>query len=138
MPRFLIVPILLAATAGVATAAASQDVALRDEAHINSTLLSAAIGAMIAHECDGIEPRKVFAAIKAWQLNNYALRQGYTEDEIDAFLHDKAEERRKHDDALEYLTAEHGVRAGDAASYCAAGMAEIERGSLAGRLIRAK
>ncbi len=125
----------LAAICLATPAVAEAQVPLNQERHINSTLLSAAIGAMIAHECDSIEPRKFTALMKAWELKRYALNQGYSDEEIQAFLDSKAEQDRMRRGAEAYLIA-HGAVKGDDASFCAAGLKEIEQGTLAGRLIR--
>ena len=108
-----------------ATAGAQARVALNEESHINSSLLSATIGAIIAKHCDAIVPRKLNAVMKAWQLKNYALRKGYSNEEIDAFLNSKTEQNRMKVAANRYLKAQ-GVIVDQPATYCVAGL-EIGR-----------
>jgi len=117
--------------------AAEARIAPETEPHIYGSLLSAAIGAMIAHNCETIEPRKFFALIKAWELKNFAMNKGYTEAEIDAFLRDRTERKLMREAAEGYLVG-LGVDLDDPASFCSAGRAEIEKGTLAGQLIRAR
>ena len=80
--------------------------------------------------------RRFTAVLKAWQLKNYALRLGYTSDEIDAFVESKTEQTRIRRAANRYLKAQ-GAKTDDDASYCNAGRAEIRQNTLTGQLIRA-
>ncbi len=118
-------------------AVAQARVALNQEPHINGSLLSAAIAAMIADQCDTIVPRRWTALIKAWQLKNYALNHDYTEAEIDIFISDKSEQDRMQSAAETYL-AKNGVERDNEQSFCTLGRTEIANGTLAGQLIRAK
>lgn len=129
-PVFLSLSLVMAAV----PAAAQARVALNEEEHINTTLVSAAVGALIAENCDRIEPRKFTAMVKAWQLKNYALSKGYTGEEIDAFLRNRDENKRVRMAAEAYLV-KNGVVAGDAHSYCTIGLAEIEDDTLTGQLL---
>lgn len=117
------------------TAPAQPRVALNEETYINSSLLSAAIGAIIQKKCSTISPRLVLAIWKARALQRYALNQGYTKEEIAAFIENKKEQRRMRRAAFSYLRA-NGVVKDEEQTYCAAGRAEIARGTLTGQLLR--
>ena len=124
---------VLAASALTATA---QDLLpLNKEKQINSSLLSAAIGAIIQDKCTTISPRLLLAIWKAKSLQRYALNIGYTQEEIEAFVNSKVEKRRMRRAANSYLRA-NGVVKNEEATYCAAGRAEIAAGSLTGKLLR--
>jgi hypothetical protein len=66
-----------------------------------------------------------------------ALEQGYSSDEIRAFVTDKAEKARGKADAAAWLKAK-GAEPGKPDAYCTAGEAEIARNSLVGYLLRSK
>jgi predicted transcriptional regulator len=68
-------------------------------------------------------------------LEDYARDKGYTEADVKAFLKDKTEKTRIKASAKTYL-ANAGAVDGDAESYCTVGRAEIEKGTLAGSLLR--
>lgn len=129
--KMLCVMFTLAAPA----AQAGSDVNINNEPHILNSLLSASIGAMIADKCPSISRRKGYAFRKAIELQNYARRQGYSKQQIQSFLDDPVQQRRFKKSAEAYLVGK-GVNLKDAASFCAAGRAEISSGTLAGRLIR--
>jgi len=74
---------------------------------------------------------------RANELEDYALGLGYSKADITAMRKDpaaRAELKARRDAYL----AQNGVTAGDAASYCRLGLAEIEKNSLTGWLLRAK
>ncbi len=120
-----------------ATAAAAQAaVPLAQEPHINEQLMAAAVGDVIRKTCPGISARMVTVYFKAKELEDYARKAGYREDEVKAFLKDKAEKARIKALAADYMAA-NGVVEGDVASYCALGKAEIRKDSVIGSLLRA-
>lgn len=128
-----------ALSAGLAAgvAAAQNPPPLNQEPHINGSLLAAAVGEIIVKKCDSISPRYLVVFSKAKALERYARNLGFGEAEIEAFLDDKAEERRIRKAAHAYLAAQ-GVVKDDNESYCAAGRAEIEKGTLTGSLMRSR
>jgi hypothetical protein len=121
-------------TAGLVLPAAAAEVPLREEAHINNSLMAAAVGDAIRKNCSDIYARMVTVYFKAKALENYAREKGYTEAEVRAFLDSKEEKKRVLAVAESYM-AEHGVIAGDEASYCRLGRAEIAAQSLIGSLL---
>jgi Family of unknown function (DUF5333) len=107
---------------------------LSENAYINDRLIQARVADRIRKECDTINARFAYAYAQARALKQYALDEGYSEAEIEAFLDSRAEKNRVKAAAEAYLSA-NGVVAGDAASFCALGVKEIAAGSIVGSLI---
>lgn len=110
---------------------------LRDHQQINDGLLIIAIGDKIQDNCPSIEPRMFKAYSFAKTLERLAKKDGYTDDEIRAFVKDKAEKSRVKGLADTYL-AQRGVQQDDPLSYCMAGLNEIEKNSQIGVLLKTK
>ena len=110
---------------------------LNREAHINQSLLSAAIGEAIRQNCSTISARLFRAFTKAMALERYATKLGYSKVEIKAFISDKTEKQRMRDETVTYLVA-NGVIEGQEQTFCALGQAEIARNSLTGQLLRSR
>jgi hypothetical protein len=125
--------IILAVAMALATPALALP-PLSENEYINDRLIQARVADRIRKECDSINARFAYAYSQARALQQYALDQGYTEAEIEAFLDSRAEKDRVKAAAEAYLAA-NGVVAGDPASFCALGMKEIAAGSVAGSLI---
>lgn len=105
------------------------------DSHIMRSLLSAAISLGVSRACPTMEIRQVYGLFKALELRNYARRLGYSDEEINAFVNDPAEQKRMEEWAWAYMS-DQGVKEDDAESHCSLGKYEIERGSLTGRLLR--
>lgn len=129
--------VALAATTLTATPVAAQQTPLSQEKYINDRLVAARVADRIRRNCPTIDARMVYAFSQARALQRYALDQGYSRDEIDAFLDDRAERRRIYAVAEDYMTR-NGVREGDAESFCRLGQQEIARNTVSGSLLRAK
>jgi hypothetical protein len=125
--------LILALTLVLATPALALP-ALSENEYINDRLIQARVADRIRKECDAINARFAYAYSQARALKQYALDQGYSDAEIEAFLDSRAEKDRVKAAAEAYLSA-NGAVAGDAASFCALGMKEIAAGSIAGSLI---
>ena len=108
---------------------------LRDNPSINDPLFAGFVGDEIRKRCDSITGRVALAMRKLYELRDEALRQGYTEDEIRAYVTSDAEKKRMEARRDAYLAA-NGVRRGDAESYCALGRKEIAANSPIGELLR--
>lgn len=108
---------------------------INKEAHINGQLLQGFIADRIADECPTLGPRTLRALNELEKLKNYALKKGYTADEIRAFVTSKTEKARGKADAAAWLKAAGAVE-GDAESYCKIGRDEIAKGTLAGSLLK--
>jgi hypothetical protein len=138
-PLIRAIPVV-ALTLGILLAAveARALTALAENTYINDRLVAAQIGDIIRKTCpEEIGARMIYAVNEARKLKNYALKQGYTDDQIDDFVTSKVEKARVRALADAYM-ADNGVVKGDVASYCALGRSEIERGSIAGSLIYEK
>lgn len=130
----VLMPALLTASLAAGAVAAQNRLPLNEEPHINDSLISAAIGELIRRNCSSISPRYLVVFSKIRALESYARDKGYTEEEVEAFLDDKDEQKRVRRAAMSYLR-EQGVVKGDEASYCAAGRAEIDKGTLTGEML---
>jgi len=133
-PTHLIGVAALMAALGAKAAAASP--LARNDA-INDQLFAAAVGDRIRKECPTISARLFLVWRKAEALEAYALDQGYTADQIEAYLESEADKARLEARALSYL-AERGARPGDAAAHCRVGEAEIAANSPIGELLRSR
>lgn len=110
-------------------------VPINQEKRINDTLRSGFIADAIADNCPTLQPRRLRALSELLKLRDYALSQGYSATEVRAFVEDRDEKARGKAEAARWL-ASKGAVAGKPAAYCAAGEAEIARGSLVGALLR--
>jgi hypothetical protein len=105
---------------------------LSENTYINDRLIQARVADRIRKECGSIAARFAYAYSQARALKRYALDQGYSEAEIEAFLDSKADKDRVKAAAEAYLLANGAT---DEAGFCALGRAEIAAGSVAGSLI---
>ena len=124
---------LIAAPALAAPVAAQSKIAA--DAHVTEVLLAARVGDVIRNTCPSISARFLAVYGEMNALKSYARGQGYSEDEVKAFLRDPAEKDRIKALAAAYL-AKAGAREGDAESYCVVGRDEIAKGTRAGSLLR--
>jgi len=126
---------LTLAAFAVLTAPAMAKVPLEDNQHITDSLMAGRVADVIRSTCPSISARMVTAYSKLEDLKKYAVDQGYTEAEVKAFLKDKSQKDRIKALAADYL-AKAGAVEGDVESYCVAGRAEIDKGTLAGSMLR--
>lgn len=110
-------------------------VPLNQNQHITDSLVAAKVGDTIRKTCPSITARMFTVLGKMNDLEAYARAQGYTEAEVKAFLKDQTEKKRINDLAAAYLKKAGAVE-GNEESYCAAGKAEIAKGTLAGSLLK--
>lgn len=108
---------------------------LRNEKDINDGLVILAAGNMIQDKCDDITPRMLRAYNFARRLQRMALDRGYSDDEIEVFVEDKAEKKRVEDAANAYLLSK-GLDPGVPESYCTVGRYEIDRNSQIGVMLK--
>ena len=127
--------LLSAGALALSTQMASAQVSLSKEPHINEQLMAAAVGDVIRNTCPSISARMVTVYFKVKELEKYARKAGYQEDEVKAFLKDKSQKARIKGMAADYMAA-NGAVAGDVESYCTLGRAEMAKGSLIGELIK--
>ena len=133
MPRLAALLIL----ALVLAAPAAARPPLGENMPIVRQLFAAAVGDRIRKTCPTISAKWVLVMQRAVALERHALRQGYTPDEIDAFLDDEAERAKIDARAAAYL-AERGARRGEAEAHCRIGRAEIAAKSPIGELLRSR
>lgn len=110
-------------------------VPISEEPVINHTLLQGFIGDAIDDNCPTIEARKLRALGELNKLRSYALKQGYSADEVRAFVTSKEEKAKGKAKAAEILK-ERGAEPGNPDAYCKIGEEEIAKESLVGYLLR--
>lgn len=121
--------------AGALAASAQARVPINEEPTIINTLLQGFIGDAIDDNCPTIEARKVRALGELNKLRDYALKQGYSADEIRALVRSKEEKAKGKALAAQWLK-ERGAEPGNAEAYCRIGEEEIAKNSLIGYLLR--
>lgn len=126
-------PLILAA-ALMAFPAMAQSVPLAEEPHINEQLVAAQVGDILRKTCPTISARMFVVWQKASALEDYTRAAGYTEEEAELFLKDKAQKARIKALATDYLTKAGAVE-GDVESYCVVGRNEIARNTLVGSIL---
>ena len=133
-------PLLTTAIAGLlASATMVQAMAseLRYHQPINDGLTIVAIADILRKECDEIEPRMIRAYRFIKSLEYTAKSDGFSDEEIEAFVENKDERARVQGAARDYLYSK-GVNLAEAQTYCTVGLAEIDRNSQIGALLRSK
>ncbi|MDO5648153.1 DUF5333 domain-containing protein [Paracoccus sp. (in: a-proteobacteria)] len=112
-------------------------VPLNQEKYINDRLVAARVADVLRRGCPTIDARMVRAFNEARALKRYALNQGYSEAEIDAFLDSRSERDRIYREADRYMIA-GGVVSGQPETFCRLGRDEIAKQTIAGSLLRAR
>ncbi len=112
-------------------------VPLPQERHINDSLIQARVADVLRRNCPSLDARMVRAFSEARKLKRYALDKGYSEEQIDAFLHSKEERKRVYREADRYMVA-NGVVSGQPETFCRLGRDEIARKTIAGSLLVAR
>ena len=128
--KSLILAVPLALTALSAPAAALPP--LGEQEYVTGRLMAARVADRIRRTCPDLSARLIYAYGEARGLKRWAAAQGYSDDEIEAYLDDRAEKKRIYALAEEYLTANGAV---DEAGFCALGQAEIAKKSYIGSFL---
>ncbi|EAR49499.1 hypothetical protein OG2516_02903 [Oceanicola granulosus HTCC2516] len=102
---------------------------------IREGLIATGIAVEISDKCDDLQPRVLRGLAYLESLRAHARELGYSNDEIDSFVDDKAEKNRLEAEARARL-ASMGAVEGQGETYCAVGRGEINRDSAIGRLLR--
>lgn len=131
MLRTLTIALTLSATPALAL------VPINENEVIVDTLLQGFIGDAIDDNCSTIEARKMRALNELTKLRDYALKEGYSSQEIRDFVTSKEEKAKGKAIAAEILK-DRGAEPGNEAAYCAIGEEEIAKNSLIGQLLRSK
>lgn len=121
---------------GLSTLTAMALPPLKENTRVQQEFLAAAVGDEIRKNCPSISARMLRVMGRANDLEKYALGLGYSKDDIKEMRQDQSAKAALKALRDAYLT-QNGVTKGDAASYCRLGMAEIEKNSLTGWLLRA-
>ncbi|WP_425049901.1 DUF5333 domain-containing protein [Psychromarinibacter sp. S121] len=135
MQKFLkttLAAVLVTASAGAAMALPP----LEDDPRVVREFFAAAVGDEIRNNCPSISARMLRVVVRAKELESYALKLGYSQDDITQ-MRKSPEAKAKLEAMRDNYLAKNGVTPGDAASYCRLGMAEIEKNTLTGYLLRA-
>ena len=115
--------------------AVSADPALKDVAHVREGLIATGMAVELSNRCSSISPRRIRGINYLFSLRKHAFDLGFSRAEVDAYTNDKTEENRLIVIAYGRLQ-DLGAVAGDEASYCAVGRAQIAEGNAIGRLMR--
>ena len=126
-----LLPLALVLTAQTAMALGP----LKDVAHVRDGIIAVGMAYEIGDKCGSLKARYLRGISFLEELKDHAAGLGYTEAEIDAYIDDDAEKDRLEAVARQQL-ADLGAVAGDEASYCAVGQAQIAAGTQAGQLLR--
>lgn len=110
---------------------------LPQERHINDSLIQARVADVLRRNCPSLDARMVKAWNEARKLKNYALQQGYSEAQIEAFLDSEEDRQRIYREADRYMVA-GGVVNGQPETFCRLGREEIARKTIAGSLLVAR
>lgn len=108
---------------------------LRDVTRITEGLIDTAIAYEIGDKCETLDARFVAGVNFLYALREHAVELGYSDDEIDAYVDDRAEQQRLEALARERLGGKGAVE-GQWETYCAVGRVEIANGSQIGQLLR--
>ena len=122
------------ASTGAAEAVPSE---LRDHKPVNDGLAYIAAADMIRKECDTIESRLIRAYRYIKSLESRARADGFSDEEIDAFVDSEEDKSRIEGVARNYLLSK-GVKLDQPQTFCVAGEYEIDRNSQIGVLLRSK
>jgi uncharacterized membrane protein len=110
---------------------------LPNETDINHGLLAVAAADKIRRACDSISGRFFRARGYVNDLKDLALERGYSEDEINAYVNDDAEQDKMRAKRNDYFKS-RGASNLDPDSLCVLGREEIRKNSQIGSLLRAK
>ena len=108
---------------------------LPNEPHATAMLVEARVADRVRRECSSIDGRMLRAISEARQLKAWANGRGYSDDEIRSFL-DSREQKDRIYALAETRLQRNGAVPGQPETYCIAGRAEMEAGTLAGSLLR--
>lgn len=124
--------VFMSGTAAIASAGS-----LAQETEINLGLFHLSVADEIRKRCDEIHPRYFKAINYMESLKKAALRRGYSEAEIDRYIHDKTEKAKMRARSDAYIRAQ-GAAPNDGPSLCILGHEEIAKQSPIGALLKAR
>jgi uncharacterized membrane protein len=115
------------------TTAANPDIG--QVTHITEGLINTAIAYEIDRVCDSISGRRIEGINFLWSLKVHANELGYSDDEVRAYVDNRAEKDRLEAIARDRLRGMGAVE-GQPETYCAVGRAEMAARSDIGRFLR--
>lgn len=127
--------LLIAAALAASLGQTAQAAGLKDEAEIRDGLLVVGMAYEISEKCGSIDARKLRGITTLLNLKSRARDLGYSSEEIDTYVDDKAEKKRLEGIARAQLV-QLGVVPGEEETYCAVGRDQIAKGTGVGRLLR--
>lgn len=119
------------------TVAAASAGSLAQEAEINLGLFHLSVADEIRKRCNEISPRYFVALNYMESLKKEARRRGYSEAEIDRYIHDKSEKAKMRARSDAYIRTQ-GAEPNDGPSLCILGHTEIAKQSPIGALLKAR
>ncbi|WP_284165657.1 DUF5333 domain-containing protein [Frigidibacter sp. SD6-1] len=137
MKLSFLAPALLVATGFLGAAGAAAKAPLGTVSYVTDRLVAARVADRIRKTCPTIGARFIRAYSEARALQDWALDQGYSREEVKAFLKDKAEKQKIYARAEDYLVR-NGATPENVEGFCALGQKEIAGGTIAGSLIYEK
>ncbi|GAB5434655.1 MAG: DUF5333 domain-containing protein [Epibacterium sp.] len=139
-PRVLMMTALAALSAFMLALGASAGEAkpsLRDVQEIEDPLFAVAVASEVAERCERIAPRTLKGLNQLYQIRARANALGYSDTEIKSYIKSDQEKSRMRAKG-ERLLRQNGVKLDQPETFCAYGLAEIEKNSAIGVLLRAK
>lgn len=112
-----------------------QAAALRENEGVTNRLVLAGIVKEIYKKCPTISVRKLRGFMYLQSIYNYAVDQGFSHDEIEAYVENEEEEARLLVHVNTWLS-NRGAVEGNPESYCTIGKAEIDAESPIGKFLR--
>lgn len=134
-PNPIIRTVALVLGFAIAAGASAAKPPLREVEHLREGLIAAGIVYELDRKCDRVDVRFLRGVAFLTGLKTHAEELGYSRAEIEAHVEDRAEKDRLEAIARDRLQA-MGVVEDQPESYCTVALAEIERGSQIGRLLR--
>lgn len=103
--------------------------------HITEGLINTAIAYEIDRVCDSISGRRIDGINFLWSLKEHANELGFSDDEVRAYVDNRAEQDRLEAIARDRLR-DMGAVEGQPETYCSVGRAEMAARSDIGRFLR--
>lgn len=127
----------LALALAVSATAGEARPSLRDVPEIENPLFAVAVASEVAESCDRLAPRTLKGLNQLYRIRARANALGYSDSEIKAYIKSDQEKSRMRAKGERLLTQE-GVKLDQPETFCSYGLAEIEKNSAIGVLLRAK
>lgn len=137
MRRLIAAAVLAACTPMSALSAEAAKPSLRDVTEIENPLFAVAVAREVAERCEKIAARTIKGLRLLYSLRSMANEMGYSDREIRAYI-DSDQEKARMRAKGERLLRQSGVTLDDPEAFCAYGLAEIQKNSAIGVLLREK